>query len=174
MAEPLRLSISDPAYNVREIVKQMLLLEQHLLEEDKYCPDCISKHLLTIEALAEEAQCLDREQKWCKIMQPIVGKARVWGAAFASGVPVKPIGQDVRNIRKQLAPHVVSPIGAVDVEEFVGLVEDFGGISSAGGVGWKHIAMLIGGMGLLLVITQENRGAKADAMSYHRHDRMMR
>ncbi len=123
-----QLSISDPRYNIREIVKQMILLEQHLLEKDKYCPDCISKHILTIEALAEEAQCLDAERRYCKIMEPLVGKARVWGAAFKSDVPTPKIGQDVRHIRKQLAPHVLSPL--TEVSDFANVAElaaDFGG-----------------------------------------------
>ena len=114
-----QLSISDPRYNIREIVKQMILLEQHLLEKNKYCPDCISKHILTIEALAEEGQCLDAQRRWCKLLHPLVGKARVWGAAFEAQVPPHKIGQDVRAVRKQLAPRLVSvtspkELGAVD------------------------------------------------------------
>jgi hypothetical protein len=124
-----QLSISDPRYNIREIVKQMILLEQHLLEKDKYCPDCISKHILTIEALAEEAQCLDVERRYCKIMEPLVGKSRVWGAAFASGVPTPKIGQDVRHIRKQLAPNVLSPLAeASDFASVAELAADFGSL----------------------------------------------
>ena len=50
--------VSDPAYNMREICKQSILLEEHLVEKPKHCKDCISKHFLHIIGLSEEAQCL--------------------------------------------------------------------------------------------------------------------
>lgn len=50
--------VSDPAYNMREIAKQSVLLEEHLVEPQKYCRDCIAKHFLHIIGLAEEAQML--------------------------------------------------------------------------------------------------------------------
>lgn len=50
--------VSDPAYNMREIAKQSILLEEHLVERAKYCRDCIVKHFLHIIGLAEEAQML--------------------------------------------------------------------------------------------------------------------
>lgn len=46
--------VNDPDYNVREAIKQTLLLEQHLAEKSKYCKSCCTKHLLLIEALLEE------------------------------------------------------------------------------------------------------------------------
>jgi hypothetical protein len=155
-----QLSISDPRYNIREIVKQMILLEQHLLEKNKYCPDCISKHILTIEALAEEAQCLDKEQRYGKVVTPLVSKARVWGAAFGGGVPVKSIGQDVRRVRKQLAPHVVSPMVLSEVTGVAELAVDFGGfqrddVGQSSALPW---AIILGGLGLVLWYTErQNR-----------------
>lgn len=50
--------VSNPAYNMQEIVKQSLLLEEHLVEPNKRCIDCIKKHFLTIIAYSEEAMCL--------------------------------------------------------------------------------------------------------------------
>ncbi len=50
--------VSDPKYNMTEIIKQSLLLEEHLVEKNKHCKDCICKHFLTIIALSEEAVCL--------------------------------------------------------------------------------------------------------------------
>ena len=50
--------VSDPDYNMKEIAKQSILLEEHLIEKNKRCKDCIVKHFLHIIALAEEAQCL--------------------------------------------------------------------------------------------------------------------
>lgn len=50
--------VSDPAYNMKHIIKQLLLLEDHLVERNKRCHDCICKHFLTIIALQEEALAL--------------------------------------------------------------------------------------------------------------------
>jgi hypothetical protein len=47
------LPVLDPRFNMREICKQSVLLEDHLFQKEKRCHDCICKHFLTIEALAE-------------------------------------------------------------------------------------------------------------------------
>ena len=47
--------VNDPDYNVREAIKQTLLLEQHLAEKSKYCKSCICKHFLIIEGLYDES-----------------------------------------------------------------------------------------------------------------------
>jgi len=102
-------NLSDPAYNLREITKQMILLEEHLLVEDKYCPDCITKHLLTIEGLADEAQCLDKTGQWCGAAKQIGGWARRWASMYTAGTQPFEIGQEIRHVRKSLAPHVLDP-----------------------------------------------------------------
>ena len=145
-----QLSISDPRYNVREIVKQMILLEQHLLEDGKYCPDCISKHVLTIEALAEEGQNLDKRQEWARTFTPLVGKARIWAAAFTAGVPVKKIGQDVRQVRKKLAPNLLAPVTRAELHALsdergdIGALLGFGAFG--GGVQPWHLAVAVLGL----------------------------
>ena len=48
------LPILDPSFNLREIVKQIILVEDHLRNKQKQCHDCIVKHFLFIESLAEE------------------------------------------------------------------------------------------------------------------------
>jgi hypothetical protein len=50
--------VSNPAYNMQQIVKQSILLEEHLVNKNKRCRDCITKHFLHIIGLAEEAQML--------------------------------------------------------------------------------------------------------------------
>lgn len=50
--------VSDPAYNMKEIAKQSILLEEHLAEMNKRCLDCITKHFLHIIGLSEEAMML--------------------------------------------------------------------------------------------------------------------
>jgi hypothetical protein len=57
------LPVMDPSFNLREICKQCVLLEDHLTHEDKRCTDCCTKHFLTLEALAEEALTLDKNGK---------------------------------------------------------------------------------------------------------------
>lgn len=47
--------VDDPAYNMREVVKQALLLEQHLADPRKHCRACIVKHLALTCGLLEEA-----------------------------------------------------------------------------------------------------------------------
>ena len=62
------LPIMSPLYNLREICKQIILLEDHLNQPRKRCPDCIRKHFLTIEALFEEAVSLDKEFKYVEVL----------------------------------------------------------------------------------------------------------
>jgi hypothetical protein len=50
--------VSDPKYNMQQIIKQSILLEEHLTNKNKRCRDCIVKHFLHIIGLAEEAQML--------------------------------------------------------------------------------------------------------------------
>lgn len=50
--------VSDPAYNMKELAKQSVLLEEHLTVPSKFCPDCCVKHLLHMHGLATEALML--------------------------------------------------------------------------------------------------------------------
>lgn len=61
------LPVMDPEFNLREICKQIILLEDHLCHQEKRCTDCCIKHFLTIEALAEEAITLDKNNKYTHI-----------------------------------------------------------------------------------------------------------
>jgi hypothetical protein len=70
------LPVMDPMYNMREMCKQVILLEDHLFQKEKRCHDCICKHFLTIEALAEEAITLDKYHKYPEL-NDIPSKVRV-------------------------------------------------------------------------------------------------
>lgn len=105
------LPIMSPLYNLREICKQTALLEEHLNQPRKRCPDCIRKHFLTIEALFEEAISLDKEFKYGEHLdgkaQDIRGLQGAWidtkdteGAQEAYLM----IAQALRQIRKGFAP----------------------------------------------------------------------
>ena len=96
------LPIMDPMYNVREITKQMLLLEDHLCQKRKRCMDCIRKHFLTIEGLSEEACSLDKEGKYYNTLSELPDMIRKIEKTLLNGKPKEQIAQDIRNIRKPL------------------------------------------------------------------------
>lgn len=50
--------ISNPRYNMQQVVKQSILLEEHLNNRRKRCRDCITKHFNHIIGLCEEAVML--------------------------------------------------------------------------------------------------------------------
>ena len=101
--------ITDPLFNLREIAKQLILLEDHLGHENKRCPDCIQKHLLTIEALAEEAVSLDQSGKVTAISNSFAEEARNWLQAFLDGTDPKTLAETIRRVRKLLTPAVCDP-----------------------------------------------------------------
>jgi hypothetical protein len=50
--------VLEPAYNLKNIAMQSVLLEEHLADPRKRCPSCICKHFLHIVGLAQEAVTL--------------------------------------------------------------------------------------------------------------------
>ena len=52
------LPVMRPTQNMREIIKQLIMLEDHLFQSCKRCRDCINKHMVMIEGLAEECATL--------------------------------------------------------------------------------------------------------------------
>jgi len=66
--------VSDPRYNMQQIIKQSILLEEHLTNKNKRCRDCITKHFLHIIGLAEEAEMLATNQieKYTLIKESVV------------------------------------------------------------------------------------------------------
>lgn len=57
------LPVLDHRFNLREICKQLCLLEDHLCQKSKRCIDCCIKHFLCVEALAEECISLYTDMK---------------------------------------------------------------------------------------------------------------
>jgi len=101
--------LNSPEFNVREIAKQLLLLEDHLTDDEKFCVDCIRKHIMMVEALSEESMALDVEGKWLKTSQKLAKKARTWMTNFSDGVDKYVISQDIRMTRKSLVEMVYDP-----------------------------------------------------------------
>ena len=102
--------VLDPKFNLREVAKHMILLEDHLFQRGRRCNDCISKHRLTLEAFIEEAITLDKTgeyRKLCndllksfkKIMKQFVNDARQ--AADVDRVYCE-TAQKLRELRKPL------------------------------------------------------------------------
>jgi hypothetical protein len=97
------LPVLDPRFNMREICKQSVLLEDHLFQKEKRCHDCIIKHFLTIEGLSEEAITLDKEQKYPELID-LPQKIRVIEQKYLKNHtdPKQPAitAQELREIRK--------------------------------------------------------------------------
>ena len=63
------LPILDVKFNIREAVKNMLLIEDHLLDKRRRCMDCCKKHMLLIESFLEEGISLDKKGKYVKKLE---------------------------------------------------------------------------------------------------------
>ncbi len=98
------LPVMDPLFNMREICKQCILLEDHLNSPDRRCSDCINKHSLTIEALAEEAVGLDSDRK-LNFLPDLVKKCRnLQKECNRKDLDKRSVAQKYRHIRKALMP----------------------------------------------------------------------
>lgn len=106
-----RMGVHNPLFNLREITKNLILLEDHLAHPYKICPDCIRKHLLCVEGLAEEGTCLDSAGKYTEGMEKLAEMARNWLEAFTDGVAPLEIAGWIRNIRKAILPMSFDPRG---------------------------------------------------------------
>lgn len=99
------LPIMEPSYNLREICKQLVLLEDHLFHPRKRCPDCIRKHLLFAEGLAEEAVTLNPDALARESTAGLADQIRRLWTQFqdvAEFNDYEDIAQDVRALRKGL------------------------------------------------------------------------
>ncbi len=97
------LPILEPRFNLREISKQMILLEDHLFNIRKRCKDCIIKHFLTIEALSEEAISLDVDKKFESILKTLPEDIRDLQKKWINKeLSEEDIAQKIRKIRKPL------------------------------------------------------------------------
>lgn len=104
---PDLLPVLDCRFNLREICKQCILLEDHLSHDKKRCTDCCIKHFLALEGLCEEAVTLDKENRHDHIRglaEKIRQLQKMWyenpeGSAHQCS-------QELRQIRKQFMTDV--------------------------------------------------------------------
>lgn len=107
------LPIMNPKFNMREIAKQSTLLEYHLMQRRMRCVDCIRKHFLTMEGLAEEAITLDKTGEYSHLLQELPEFYRRMQKQLKINRTRKPgfhgneheIAQQVRQRRKKLMQH---------------------------------------------------------------------
>lgn len=99
------LPLQDPAFNLREVAKHLILLEDHLLHVDRRCPDCIWKHLLTAEAFADEADTLDGSNP---APPTLAADVRALGSMLRDGTDMAVVGQRARVIRKAIIPTIAT------------------------------------------------------------------
>jgi hypothetical protein len=95
--------VSDPSYNMQQIVKQSILLEEHITNKNKRCRDCITKHFLHIIGLAEEAQMLAANR--CNKYPLINESVEVYNNLFKDWLKVKDDKTQVLNISDELRVH---------------------------------------------------------------------
>lgn len=100
------LPVLRPIQNMRDIIKQMILLEDHLFQTQKRCKDCIRKHFLTIEGLAEECVTLCKPQNILPESRKIAEMARVfhhsWEAHPNDPRVAENLAGQLRKLRKSL------------------------------------------------------------------------
>ena len=74
--------VNNPVYNALQLIKQSVLLEEHLNNPRKRCGACIVKHFSHLDGLAEEAVSLAGE----KVAEfPLLGECpQTYQSAFAA------------------------------------------------------------------------------------------
>lgn len=95
--------VSNPAYNMQQIVKQSILLEEHITNKNKRCRDCITKHFLHIIGLAEEAQMLASNK--CDKYPLINESVELYNILFNNWIKVKDDNIKILNISDELRIH---------------------------------------------------------------------
>ncbi len=102
-SKPVMQPIFEPLHNAREIAKQLVLLEDHLAHPSRRCHDCIRKHLLTAEGLADEAVTLDEVGEHRDRFRAAAQELRDIAKVFTAGGDRDRLQSRVRELRKQMS-----------------------------------------------------------------------
>lgn len=106
------LPVLDCRFNLREICKQSVLLEDHLTHDEKRCSDCCMKHFLALEGLCEEALTLDKSgeimDEYRDLPEQIRNIQKLW--LDDPHKNAHKCSQLLREIRKTFQPKVFSVI----------------------------------------------------------------
>jgi hypothetical protein len=104
-----KVKLTNPRFNMREVAKQLLLVEDHLASDEKFCADCVRKHLMTVEALGEEAVALDPDSDWVKEAKSVTRRAKGWLVKFEDGLDRESLAKSIRPVRKGLINKLADP-----------------------------------------------------------------
>ena len=98
------LPVLRPYHNAREVIKQLAMLEDHLNNADKRCTDCIHKHFLTSEGLAEElgSLCAEHDNRCDDLASQIRVLHHAWAQEPKDTTVILTVAQRLRQIRKTL------------------------------------------------------------------------
>ena len=109
MTRKLKLALNSAEFNLREIAKQFLLLEDHLSDDKKFCRDCIRKHLMLSEAFSEEAMMLEPMGDHFDRSKLLQRQAKLWLLKFENNALDRfDLAQQVRKSRKKLVKFLYS------------------------------------------------------------------
>ena len=99
--------LDDPRHNLVLLAKELLLLEGHLGDSSRHCPDCITKHALAASALADEARRMGGSAQWNSLW---LGADAVLRQVLAG--PSETLSQAVRALRQGVVRAVGDVVGA--------------------------------------------------------------
>lgn len=118
------LPVMRPAQNMREILKQSIMLEDHLFQKCKRCPDCIRKHMLTMEGLAEECATLCAAENAAlaedagQIAKEVRTLHHAWEQQPKDCGVARAVATELRKLRKALmAKYAALPIDSLPTDE---------------------------------------------------------
>lgn len=98
-------NLLDPRFNLKEVIKQLVLLEDHINQKMRRCKDCIRKHSFTIEAFLEEGITLDKDRKFIQLSNEVLDKFRIYKRTLFENPTDSDyfeVAQGLRIIRKRL------------------------------------------------------------------------
>lgn len=111
------LPVLDPVFNMRQICKQSVLLEDHLAMPRMNCRDCIMKHFLYLEGYAEEAITLDKDGKYLSVLSKLPDQIRRLQDMFNADEDFHAIAQELRKMRKSLIHICFNMGGSLGVQK---------------------------------------------------------
>lgn len=115
--------ILDPRFNMREVAKQALLLEDHMNNTKKRCFDCIRKHFLIIDGLLEEAVSLEKDirtrGKYRDLYLKWVALEKQYSSDPLNSDNIDSVSQKIRFFRKPLVESYFDLVKEYDLEDLV-------------------------------------------------------
>ena len=110
--------IMNPEFNMREVAKQCLLLEDHLNNKKKRCLDCIRKHFFIIEGLLEEAISLEKvteeRDAYRTLFTSWTAIEKQYARKSDDGQNIDDVSKQIRLFRKPLVEKYFDQISSYD------------------------------------------------------------